>query len=174
MTTKEELLARFYDNHKELLDYVDALDDDAYLLSVNEKWTAGQQLAHVQLCLLPIHKALESKEYIKEKFGVLDRPARNYDELIAYYKEGLNAGGKAPERFLPEAVALDNRAQVSEDLMGITATVQKQLEDYTEEELDTLVLPHPFLGMLSLRELFFLMTYHATHHLRQVQDSLVG
>ena len=174
MTTKEELLGRFYDNHKELADYVDALDEDAYLLSVNDKWTAGQQLAHVHLCLLPIHKALLSKEYIKEKFGSLDRPTRSYDELITFYKQGLSAGGKAPERFLPEAVALDNRAQVSADLMGITATVQKQLGDYTEEELDTLVLPHPFLGALSLRELFFLMTYHATHHLRQVQDSLGG
>ncbi len=174
MTTKEELLARFYENHKELVDYVDALDEDAYLLSVNDKWTAGQQLAHVHLCLLPIHKALQSKEYIKEKFGALDRPTRSYDELIAFYKEGLNTGGKAPERYLPEAVAAENRAQVTEDLLQILATIQDQLGDYSEEELDALVLPHPFLGLLSLRELFFLMTYHATHHLRQVQVSLEG
>lgn len=170
--TNQELINEFYHNHKELSDFIGALDDEKFLYSVNGKWSAGQQLEHVLLCLMPISQALNSKDFIREKFGTINRPVLSYSQVISNYKTGLEQGGKAPERFLPQPVTLNDRSALTTKMLAILDTITQYLEHYSESELDTFVLPHPFLGKLSIRELLFLMTYHATHHLKQTEDNL--
>ncbi|WP_447636225.1 DinB family protein [Flavobacterium microcysteis] len=167
-----ELITLFRNNHLELADYVNALPEDQFLHSKNGKWTAGQQLSHVYLCLLPISKALPSKEFLIQKFGKIERPLWDYDTVLANYKEALAKGGKAPEKFLPEAVQPEAKAELTAELRQILDSIQQQLADYTEEELDTIVMPHPLLGIMTVREMFFLMAYHAIHHLRQTEQNL--
>ena len=142
--------------------------------SHNGKWTAGQQLAHLLLCVQPIAKAMAAKEYIREKFGTLQREGMSYEQVLATYKEGLQKGGKAPERFLPEAMGYEQRQAMASEMETVLTTIQNLLSSYTEAELDTLVMPHPFLGMLSIREMLSLMSYHPLHHLQQVRGHLGG
>ncbi len=170
--TKDQLIRQFRQSHEELINFVGALSDDQFLQSRDGKWTPGQQLAHILLCLTPISQALSSADFIREKFGVLTRPGMNYDEVIARYKEGLENGGKAPERFVPQLVTLDSRQQINQDLDVLLSTIEVRLSVYTDVDLDTLVLPHPFLEALSIKELFYLMSYHATHHLNQIKVNL--
>lgn len=172
--TKQNLIQAFYNNHKNLIDYINSLPDDKFMHSHNNKWTAGQQLVHMYLCLKPICQALASKEFIIQKFGRIDRIIMEYDEVIKVYKTALDKGGKSPDRFVPETTSLESREKVSEDLTELIKKILQQLESYTEEELDSLVLPHPLLGNLTIRELFYLMTYHATHHHRQTERNLSG
>jgi uncharacterized damage-inducible protein DinB len=171
--TTQELMQQFYASHKELIDYVAALSQDKFVYSANGKWTPGQQLAHIHLCLLPISQALSSKEFIKTKFGSIDRTTMSYDETVNTYTGGLTAGGKAPDRFLPGKVTIEQKENIIADLYTLLATISKQVQEYTDEELDTLVLPHPFLGKLTIREMLSLMTYHATHHLEQTKRNLM-
>ncbi len=162
----------FYQNHKDLSEYINSLPDEKFLHTANGKWTPGQQLAHVYLTLVPISQALGSKEYIQNKFGNIGRPTMSYNEVIETYKKGLATGGKAPEQFLPQNVPLSQREEFTDKLLTILGTIQQQVATYSEEELDTLVLPHPFLGKLSIREFFCLMSYHPTHHLEQTKKNL--
>lgn len=166
--TKPILLDQFEQAHRELIEYLQTLSDAAYLYSYEEKWTAGQQLAHIILCLQVTSKALLPPAVIEEKFGKIDRPEMTFEELIRYYLSGLQAGGKAPERFLPGATGIDQREQLNTELINLLATIRQQLMIYSEAELSSLSLPHPFLGKLTIRELFYLMTYHAGHHQRQI------
>ncbi len=170
--TTSELIALFRSNHLELADYINALPDDKFLFSKKEKWTAGQQLSHVYLCLVPISKALASKEFLIQKFGKIERPLWDYDTVIANYKDALAKGGKAPEKFLPEAVQPEDKIGLTADLRQTLDIIQQLLGNYTEEELDTIVMPHPLLGIMTVREMFFLMAYHAIHHLRQTEQNL--
>jgi len=166
--TKPILLDQFEQAHMELIGYVQTLPAAAYLYSYEDKWTAGQQLVHVILCLQVTSKALLPVAVIEQRFGKTERPEMTFDELVRYYLAGLAAGGKAPERFLPGAVGIEQREQVNTELMNLLATIRQQLMVYSEEEMSSLALPHPFLGKLSIRELFYLMTYHAGHHQRQI------
>lgn len=170
--TTHQLMDGLYQNHKQLSNYVNALPDDQFLHTANNKWTPGQQLAHVYLTLVPISQALGSKEYIQNKFGLIDRPVMTYDQLIDTYKKGLAAGGKAPEQYLPQEVSLGQRNEFTGKLDSILTTIRRLVAGYSEQELDTLVLPHPFLGKLTLRELFYLMSYHPLHHLEQTEKNL--
>lgn len=172
--TKASLIEQFKNNHEEFIDYIDGLTETEFMSSTNGKWTPGQQLEHVYLCLVPIAKVLPSSSFIKEKFGVLDRTGLDYEMVITNYKAALSQGGKAPDKFLPAAVELAQKGSLIDQTNQTLSGICQSLNSYTEAELDTLVLPHPLLGKLSISELFFLMSYHAIHHLDQTKQNLLA
>ena len=142
------------------------------MYSQNGKWSAGQQLEHLILCLKPISQALSSPAFIHEKFGVINRQSMSYDQVITFYKEGLQKGGKAPGKFLPAITETSQRQALKHELSETLSRIQAQLHTYSDNELDSLALPHPFLGLLSIRELLYLMSYHPLHHLDQVKANV--
>ncbi|MBA2407789.1 MAG: DinB family protein [Chitinophagales bacterium] len=169
---KQELIEKFYYNHQELIHYINSLADDKFIFRQNGKWTAGQQLSHIYLCLKFISQAISSKGYIEQKFGKINRKNMYYDKVIDEYKLALESGGKAPEHFLPQQVDVNNKIELTDDLFELLKTIRQQLEGYSDIELDTFVLPHPLLGNLTIREMLYLMTYHATHHHKQNERNL--
>lgn len=169
--TKQELINAFQTNHSELVDFVNSLTDDQFIYRHNDKWTAGQQLQHIYLTLLPFPKALSSKEYLSHKFGKINRPIWDYDTVIENY---LKSTLQAPQTYLPEQINADQKGKIASDILDLLSSIQQLLIDYSDEELDTLVLPHPLLGNLTLREMFYLMTYHAEHHIKQTKRNLVS
>lgn len=167
--TKRKLIETFYNNHQEMIDFVNSLTDEQFIYSHDGKWTAGQQFSHVYLTLLPFPKVLSSKDYIVQKFGKINRSTWDYNTVIEnYFKTSL----QAPQQYLPEQVSPEQKATITVDIQKVILSIQHLLDQYTDEELDSLVLPHPLLGNLTIREMFYLMTYHATHHLKQTVSNL--
>ncbi|MDN3705642.1 DinB family protein [Myroides ceti] len=169
---QQQLIEQFYATHRLFLEYVNSLSPEAFMHTKSGKWNAGQQLSHIYLCLQPIAKALVSKDFLREKFGTLNRPLMDEAHVITRYKEALANGGKAPERFVPGAFNSEERDKATAETEQLLTGIGQLLQDYTEEELDTLVMPHPLLGPLSIREMMYLMTYHATHHQLQTEANL--
>jgi hypothetical protein len=167
--TKHELIQAFFNNHQEMIDYVASLTDEEFTFSQNKKWSAGQQFSHVYLTLLPFPKVLPSKEFILQKFGKINRPTWSYDLVIENY---FKTSRQSPEQYLPEQVDAEQKATITANIQNVLSSIQQLLNEYTDEELDTLVLPHPLLGNLTIREMFYLMSYHATHHLRQTIQNM--
>jgi hypothetical protein len=151
---RQELIEQFTKNHQKFKEYVLDLSDEKLMFSPSEKWNAGQQLNHIYLCLIPIEQALASKEYILNKFGLSDHSSQPYQEIVKQYMHALNHGGKAPDRFVPEKFDLLNKPLLTNKLNDLLIRIGQQLEMYTEKELDSMVLPHPLLGRLTIRELF--------------------
>jgi DinB superfamily len=46
------------------------------------------------------------------------------------------------------------------------------IEGFSEEELDTIQLPHPVLKMMNAREMFYFMNYHIGHHQKAIDKIL--
>jgi hypothetical protein len=170
--SKAEWLPALYQTHEALIHYVNLLPDEALVYSQAGKWSAGQQLQHVYLCLLTISKALSSKKYVEETFGRIDRPTLSYDEVIERYKAGLAAGGKAPDRFVPGPFEPGQKEATIANLRQTLQDIETHLQAYTEEDCNTLILPHPFIGKLTIKELLFLMTEHASVHQRSIEHAL--
>lgn len=162
---KQALINVFTGNHQEVIDYMQSLTDDQFTSGKEGKWTAGQQFQHIYLTLLPFPKILPSKEYIREKFGKINRERWDTDTLIEKYYQ---TSRQAPAEYVPEQVGPEQKAKITTEIQAILQTIQQLLNNYTEEELNTLVLPHPLLGNLCLTEMFTLLSYHASHHLRQI------
>jgi hypothetical protein len=171
--SKQNWLAELIHTHTRLMEYVEALPDADLIWSEEGRWNALQQIKHVYLCLSTISQALSSKEYIEQKFGRIDRPTLTYDEVIERYKSGLAAGGKAPDRFVPDSsLKPSQKDEIIGELNNMLLNIQKQLESYSDDECNSLVLPHPFVGKLTIKELFFLMTEHANIHRNSIDRAL--
>lgn len=169
--TKPELIDAFHQRHLELINYIIPLTEAQFTFKKNGKWTAGQQLSHVHLTLLPFPGVLSSKEFILERFGKINRPAWSYETVIAnYFKTSL----QSPEKFLPGEIAPEQKQIIAEEMKRVLLVIGELLEQFTEEELDTLSLPHPLLGILSIREMFYLISYHPSHHLAQTKQCVEG
>lgn len=169
---RAELITKFQENHHLFLEYITSLTDEEFVREIPDKWTSAQQLEHMNLGLEALAQAFGNKPFVVSTFGKIDRPTWGYDEVVQNYVNGLNSGGKAPGRFSPKQVNLEQKTQLVEDFSKYIQHIVKNLETYTDEEFDSLVIPHPFLGNLSIQEMMYLMTYHALHHLKSVKENL--
>ncbi len=169
---QQNTIGIFLDSHNQVIAYVDSLSETDFLYSNKGKWTAGQQLNHILLSLAPVVKLLENKQYILERFGRIDRKIMDYDTLVVHYQAILQKGAKAPERFVPPAISYQSKQEQLKELEALLVNARLRWEDYTEADRNSLVIPHPVLGNLTIREMICFLTYHALHHLRYTQENV--
>jgi hypothetical protein len=171
--TKNEMTARLHRNHLEFTDYMGTLSAKDFMSCSNEKWSAGQQLEHICLSVKPLVQALGLPKFvIKILIGKANRPSKTYDELIAKYSMKLSEGGKAGGRFVPKAVAFQSREKLAESLSALIQKLNIKIDSYSEDDLDTLILPHPLLGKITLREMIYFTMYHVQHHHKIAERNL--
>ncbi len=152
-------------NYHAFIHYINGLTPEEYSFSANQKWTAGQQLEHIVLCVKPLVQVFSMEPLmIEQNFGRANRPGRAYEVVLTDYTEKLQEGGKAPERYVPEAISQDQRIILTETLANRIKELCSKIDNFTEEDLDGLCIPHPLLGSLTLREMLYNAIYHVEHH----------
>lgn len=168
---KSELKERLIRNHVAFADFIRSLSDVLANHSMPGKWTPVQQLSHIVKSVAPVKFAFNLPKFILSMFfGKANRPSRSYDELVAKYKSKLEAGGKSATRFLPDTSY--DRTRLLHVLEQHVKILCKKVERFSEQELDRLLLPHPLLGKLTLREMLYFTIHHAEHHHSQINPNL--
>jgi hypothetical protein len=84
----------------------------------------------------------------------------------------LQEGGVATSQFIPEEVTIEQKEQLIKSVNDVVGKLCKQLLDYSEKDLNELILPHPLLGKLTLREMMYFTMYHVAHHHTATENSL--
>ena len=162
---QEQIKTELKERHQAFINYITELNENTFNYKFQEKWTAGQQLAHIVMCVKPLVYVFGlDKILIEQKFGKLDRPSQTYDELLISYLEKFKEGGKAPDNFVPEEISFQQRENLCISLDQLIQDLCLKLCMYTESELDTYCIPHPLLGKLSLQEMLYNAIYHVEHH----------
>jgi DinB superfamily len=168
-----ELQQKIKESHATFIKCIIDLSDADFLKPTNDKWTAGQQLEHIVMAVAPVNQAFGLPGFmLKMLFGKANRPSRSYDQLVEKYHDKLVAGGRASRRFVPASVILDQRNASRMKLEKLVRTLTRRIGGFSEEQLDQLILPHPLLGKLTLREMIYFTIYHAGHHEKQVINNL--
>jgi hypothetical protein len=162
---KQEIISQLNKSHQEMIDYIDGLDKDDFLFHLVDKWSAGQHLDHILRSIKPVSTALFMPQFIlKYKFGKANRPSKSFEELKAKYHFKLSEGGVAFGRFLPEKVDFESKLDLFKKVNKTLKKFISRLNSYSEKELDTVILPHPLLGKLTMREMMYFTIFHAAHH----------
>ena len=170
---KQEIIRQLETNHNEFIDLLLSLNEKDFLLSTNNKWTAGQQFKHICLSVSPLAPGLRLPViFLKLLFGKANRPSKTYDGLVAKYHDKLQKGGVASGRFVPKPVVFAQREDLKRKLSGSVKQLCKNVEGFTESQLDEYILPHPLLGKLTVREMLYFTIYHAQHHKKIILQSL--
>ena len=165
LMNREEIKIRLQNDHRQFTELILSLTDHDFLLSANDKWTAGQQLDHIYRSVAALTQALILPKFvIKLITGKTNRPSRDYGALVAKYQSKLAAGGRATGRFVPKVVLPDQKDKLKSKLLKSVGTLCKRVDRYNEKQLDYYILPHPLLGKLTLREMLFFTIYHVEHH----------
>ena len=171
---KKSIINLLNKNYSEFINFINDLTTKEFESSQNQKWSAGQQLKHIVLCVKPIVQAFSLDTVsIGQRFGTTNRIGYSYEDLVNQYKVAAKNGGKAPERFVPEIVLKNEKKILTESLILTIQTLSVKIENFTEQELDTLCLPHPLLGTLTLRELLYNTIEHVKHHQESIKKNLM-
>ena len=145
---------------------INPLNEAQFTRMPNGKWSAGQHLQHLIISAKMVNRALYLPKWLlRILFGKNNRPKRSYEETVAKYQLKLANGGVAPANFEPPKTLTFNQKQ---QLLNAFAQQQERLiahlQGLSNQQLDTLLLPHPLLGKITLREMFFFTIYHTQHH----------
>ncbi len=172
---KQEIIKRIQQNYQLFIDYIQQLNDKEFMFSYQQKWTAGQQLHHIVICVKPLTQVFGmDKTMIAQNFGTSDRENVDYETLRTKYVQKLEEGGKAPERFLPEDVSLEQKNILCEQLSQLIIDLCNKIDNFDEKSLETLNIPHPLLGALTLKEMLYNCIYHVEHHHHQIKSFLLS
>lgn len=170
---KQELIEFLRRNYSSFTAFINSLSTEAFDYSINDKWSAVLHLGHLVLSVKPLVNVFElDKPTLAEKFGTTDNQPRSYEFLKDFYFEKLKAGGKAPDRFVPNRESAYQKAELCQNLKILVDQLSILIERFSEEELDILCVPHPLLGKLSLREMVYNAIYHAEHHQNLIAEML--
>lgn len=162
---KLQIIAQLQKNHTDFTDYIQSLREEDFLFTMNNKWTAGQQAAHILKSISPVKLAFSLPRFsLKLFFGKPNRPSRTYEQLLERYKEKLGAGGRASGRFVPAPVAFADKEKICSEILAVNSAICKRVSTCKEEALENYLLPHPLLGKLTLREMLYFNILHVAHH----------
>lgn len=173
---KTEIIDKLRLEYGSFAELLGGLSEADFSFSLNsEKWAAGQQIDHLCRSVAPLNKGLRAPEFaLKAMFGKADRPSASYEELVSRYRSELAAGGTAPEPFRPDPIPFDQLEELAARLSDLVETLCQRIAGMEEEKLDVIMLPHPLLGKLTLREMFYFTIYHAEHHRLHTEQNLAS
>lgn len=171
--TKTELQQQLLQKHQAFTEYIAALDDTDFTYTPGDKWTAGQQLDHIRLSVSPLSMAFGLPKVVPALlFGKAKTPSGSYAQVVARYQTILAQGGKAGKGYLPKPVAAGRQQALKIQMDATLARLLHKLRRFTETDLDSLRLPHPLLGKITMREMLYFTLYHVQHHHAQARKTL--
>jgi len=160
--------------HSELISWLEHQPEDAWTQGPEGKWTSGQQALHLLQSIKPLNNALSMPKFLlRYKFGKANRPVRDYDTVAKRYQERLkDVQGKTYKG--SQNMKVPNLSE-KEYILNRLQTEQKKLQYKTkkisDKNLDTVILPHPLMGKMPIREIIMWTAYHVEHHTETLKSN---
>lgn len=165
--TKEAIADLLEEKHQVLFDWLENQPDDNWEKGPDEKWTVGQQILHLVNSLQLLNNALSyPRFFLKYKFGLCNRDPRNYKTIVTKYQQKLIENKDRARVFnqkLKKPIQKDRERLITK-LHIQNKKLQYKLKKISDVNLDTLVIPHPLMGKMTIREIIMWTAHHTEHH----------
>jgi DinB superfamily len=152
----------------DLFDLYNSQDKSFWEKTPEGKWSAGHHLIHLVQSTRPLLLGLSLPNFvIKWYYGTSNRPSRSLEEVIQRYQEKLamvSDGVVSPfSRKMPNSKAKDS-LKWQKTFTEMNERLNKKMLKFSEKDLDTLLVGHPLMGKMTLREILMWNAYHTKHH----------
>ncbi len=115
------------------------------------------------------------KFVLKYRFGTSNRTVRDYDTIVNRYLVRLEEAKGIVSPFskgnkIPKAKDKNyfiNRLKVE------SKKLQHKTKKWKDKDLDNIVLPHPLMGKMPVRELLMWTSYHVEHHTNTLKEKIL-
>ena len=164
---KETIANLLEAKHSNLITWLEQQPNDSWTEGPEGKWTTGQQAQHLLQSIITLNNALSMPKFLlRFKFGKANRSVRDFDAVVKRYQERLeDIKGKTFKGSQNMKVPTLNE---KEYILNRLQTEHKKLHYKTrkisDENLDTVVLPHPLMGKMPVREIIMWTAHHVEHH----------
>lgn len=164
---KVEISDLLEEKHQELFDWLKNQPKENWEKGPQKKWTTGQHIQHLVDSLQLLNNALSYPKFIlKYKFGTCNREPRGYDAVAKKYQQKLSENKERARVFnqklkkptLAERDRLLTKFQIQQKKL------QYKTKKISDKNLDKLVIPHPLMGKMTLREIIMWTAHHTEHH----------
>lgn len=167
--TNHEIVHLLKENESTLKAVFDSQESEFWELKPENKWSAGQHVIHLVQSTEPLLKALKLPNFLlRWRFGTSNRPSRTYQEVVQRYQEKLQAAGPGVigpfSRNMPESPSSDLEKWFDK-FFTLNEKVNHLTLKLNDKALDTILLPHPLMGRMTLREILMWNAYHTDHHI---------
>jgi hypothetical protein len=163
----EAIASLLKENEKQIAEFFDNGQKSLWNAQPEGKWSAGQHIIHLVQSTKPLLKALHLPLFLlKWRFGISNRPSRTSEEVIKRYQEKLQLAQGIVSPFsanMPQSDAPEKDKWLSE-LRLLNDKLNKATLKLKDKDLDTVLLPHPLMGKMTLREILIWNAYHTVHH----------
>jgi len=164
---KKEIVTILETKHQDLFDWLKTASDEQWTQGPKDRWTAGQHILHLVDSARLLNKALGSPKFLlKYKFGTSNRPSRSYDEVSERYEQRLSENKDRASTYNKDLKIplLLERKRLVDSLQVLNKKLQYKTNKLKDKHLDTLLLPHPLMGKMTLREIIMWTAHHTSHH----------
>jgi hypothetical protein len=153
--------------HQDLFQWLHTQPSERWEQGPEGKWTTGQHTLHLLQSLKPLNLALSMPKFLlRYKYGTANRSPRPYDAIVKRYHERLEgAKGKTYKGSQNMKVpSLKDKEYIINRLEVECKKLQHKTKKWSDKDLDHLILPHPLMGKMPVREMIMWTAYHVTHH----------
>jgi len=164
---KEAIAHLIDEKHANLIEWLEQQPEEFWTQGPEGKWTTGQHALHLLQSIKPLNTALSMPKFLlRYKFGKANRPVRAYDTIVKRYDERLEqAKGKTYKGSQNMKVpTLKEKRYILSRLQTESKKLQYKTQKMSDKHLDNLILPHPLMGKMPIREIIMWTGYHVAHH----------
>ena len=164
---KEDIAALLETKHQDLFKYFENSTEEQWVEGPEGKWTRGQHALHLLKSIKAVNDAMSLPKFLlKYRFGKSNRDVRTYDLVANKYQEKLkdnldrarifNGKLKAPQ--------IKDKEYIINRLKTENKKLQHKTLKWKDRYLDNLILPHPLMGKMPIREIVMWTAHHVEHH----------
>ena len=171
---KDSIAQLIEEKHHKLLIWLKQQPDEMWESGPKDKWTTGQHAVHLLKSLELLNKALSMPKFLlRFKFGKTNRELRDFETVIQRYQERLkNVPGKTFKGSAPSTIP---KTEDKTYFLGRFQVEYKKLAYKTrhisDKNLNNIVLPHPLMGKMPIREILMWSAYHVEHHNQTLENN---
>jgi hypothetical protein len=170
---KEEIVQMLENKHQELFNLLSTDLENSWESGPENKWTVGQHVLHLLDSAKMLNKALSYPKFIiKYKFGVANRATRDYQTVAKRYQDRLKENQERARDFNKDlrVPTIQEKENSILELKKQLSKLQKTTLRWKDKRLDTLLLPHPLMGRMIVREVIMWTGYHTEHHVNILKE----
>jgi hypothetical protein len=174
---KSDIIARLKALQADVSETVATMTPEQFERVTGEEWSAADYLKHLILSVKPFARVISMPlDKLHDMFGTADRDSMTYEALVALYHQRLDEGMRAEK--VPSVTPVEYRLPPdTTDLKSALLTAWNEgndrllaaLENLDDAALDRYQLPHPAVGLITLREMLYFTVYHNNMHWRDIQ-----
>ena len=175
--TKEELKNFVLTLKRNLETRFNSLEEKIFFQKPTTGWSPAENMQHINRVTRLLTLTFATPKFLASiVFGESTTPARRFQVVGDIYLEALskgqNSGPFAPNK---EKVDGDTGKRKGELILEWNKAWDKYalaIDQWSEEQLNKVLMPHPFLGKIPAREMYMIGMLHPIHHCNIVSKRL--